>query len=295
MTIRISSKSNTRGRHGGLTGIILLTAGIVGAALILRSRPPEKQEEKQQPAIVAEFDTVMLPVPARPVPAGTKVEDIILKTVAFPRHQLPEGALTSVDRISGAVAATALPAHLPLFEANFSMASPGTNPVLERIPPGMRAMTIRVDATSAVEGWAGSGSVVDVLLIEKDRTSVIAEKVKILSAERSVSPVEGASAPSVPSTVTVLVSQEQCLAINTAIPLGRIAFALRSNRDEEGWEDAVFTSEKLKGGTVSAAEKETVTGYVALRGDGNARAYALSNGKWIRTEVVPRGFLAGEQ
>lgn len=77
---------------------------------------------------------------------------------------------------------------------------------------------MRVDATSSVEGWAGSGSLVDVLLIQKDRTTVVAEKVKVLSSERSSSPVEGGASPSVPSTATLLVTQEQCLAINTAIP-----------------------------------------------------------------------------
>ena len=44
------------------------------------------------------------------------------------------------------------------------------------------------------------------VLVEQSQTTVIAEKVKVLSAERSVTPVEGSEAPSVPSTITLLVT-----------------------------------------------------------------------------------------
>jgi Flp pilus assembly protein CpaB len=156
-------------------------------------------------------------------------------------------------------------------------------------------MTIKVDATAAVEGWAGSGSIVDVLLIERDRTSVVAEKVRILSAERSVIPVEGQAMPNVPSTVTILVSQEQCLAINTAIPRGRIAFALRGTRDDASWTDTTFTAQRL-GNSVSdeaARGESNINGFVSFTEGGETRAYALSKGKWINTEVIPQGALVG--
>jgi Flp pilus assembly protein CpaB len=154
----------------------------------------------------------------------------------------------------------------------------------------MRAMTLKVDATAAVEGWAGSGTVVDVLLVEKDRTTVVAEKVRVLSAERSVSPVDSGGTPLVPSTVTLLVSQEQCLAINTAIPRGRIAFALRSGSDEDVWGDPIFTAERLKGGAVIAEERASISGYALIRGGAGQKAYALANGRWVRAETIPEGF-----
>lgn len=68
------------------------------------------------------------------------------------------------------------------------------------------------------------------ILIQRDKTTVIAEGVKILSSERSVSPVEGNAAPNVPSTATILVTQEQCLAINTAVSLGRLSFSLKETQ-----------------------------------------------------------------
>jgi len=188
-----------------------------------------------------------------------------------------------------------LPANLPIFETNLNKRGQSVNPVVERIPPGMRAMTISVDATSAVEGWAGSGAIVDVLLVQKDRTTVVAESVKILSAERSVSPIEGSAAPSVPRTVTLLVTQEQCLAINTAIPQGKIAFALRGSADDDRWASSTYLADRLRGGPGVMRNKDgIITGYANIKEGSNERSYALTDGKWIRTEAKPQGFLAGD-
>lgn len=296
MAIRTNTPGALRRRQrGGVIGGALAGAGLIVAAFIVSQRlRPEKPPAPPAP-VVAEFDSVRLPVPTGMVAAGTRVKDIRFKSVAFPKHQVPPGALTDLNMISEAVAITALPASLPLFLDNFSLTAHVNNPVVEKIPPGMRAITVKVDATSAVEGWAGSGSVIDVLLVEKERTVVVAERVKVLSAERSVSPVEGSSAPAIPSTVTLLVTQEQCLAINTAIPLGKIAFALRSVRDEENWSDTVFTRSMLRGAAAKSEARGAINGYVAVKEAGQSRAFALSEGKWIRTETVPEGFFAAGQ
>lgn len=241
--------------------------------------------------IVAEYDTIDVPVPIQTVPSGTKFEDIVFEKIKLPQHQLPEGILTDISSLRGQISISRLPARLPLFAANFSPLGSTTNPVIEGIPDGMRAMTIKVDATSAVEGWAGSGAIVDVLLIEKDQTTVVAENIKILSAERSVAPVEGQASPNVPSTVTLLVSQEQCLAINTAIPRGKIAFALRNFVDQNNWEEKVFTSEKLSRYRGESQQRNSVSGYVEIKGKGK---FILSEDKWLKTPEKPAGFFVGD-
>ncbi|MBN8549316.1 MAG: Flp pilus assembly protein CpaB [Deltaproteobacteria bacterium] len=293
-------RSTAMGRGGrrnrsAFPGLMILAAAILGAAVILKSEIAPSQSEAKAPIVVGQFDTISLPVPVSFVPAGTKMKDIRFRNVSFPNHQVPEGALSSVTEYLEATTLAPLPANLPLFKENFSLLGGVKNPVIERIPAGMRAMSIRVDATSSVEGWAGSGSVVDVLLVEKDRTTVVAEKVKVLSAERSVSPVEGAAAPSVPSTVTVLVTQEQCLAINTAIPRGKLAFALRSGSDEDNWSDTIFTAERLTGNSALLDERAAVSGFVSVQSADGTDSFALSNGKWVRSEVVPEGFFAARE
>lgn len=297
MAARISSNRVVLRRRAtsGLIGNVLLGICVLSAAHLIIS---EKNKSLNPPTpsqaattIITDFDSIQLMVPSEPVPAGTMVKDIKFDKISFPKHQIPRGAISSVSQFSDSIVVAALPAKLPLFEENLSKVGHIANPVLDKIPLGMRAMTIRVDATSAVEGWAGSGSVVDILLVEKDRTSVVAEKVRILSAERSVAPVEGRSAPTVPSTVTLLVTQEQCLAINTAIPMGKIAFALRSSRDEESWSDTEFNSSELLAKQIFEKDKSgNIKGVIAIKDDDKEKAFALTDGKWIKTEVMPQGF-----
>lgn len=294
MASRRSAPSFSKKRTSSFVGFVLVGASIIGAACILRIQNKPAAVAPPVSVVVGEFDAVTIPVPAEFVPAGTRVKDIRFHNSTFPRHQLPAGALSSVQEFLEGVTSSPLPANLPLYRDNFSLIGASRNPVIERIPSGMRAMTIRVDATSAVEGWAGSGSIVDILLVEKDRTSVVAEKVKVLSAERSVSPVEGAAAPNVPSTVTILVTQEQCLAINTAVPRGKIAFALRSFKDDDSWGDTVYTAGRLTG-ALSSDVKSTVSGYVSVKQSDRTDAFALANGKWVRSDVVPEGFFPAQE
>lgn len=291
MAVRVSTRRGRGHRSSMASGLIVALALLVSAVIVARSmRVP--QLPKKETVVVAEFDTVSLPVPSQPVVAGTKVKDVKFQYVSFPRHQVPEGAIRDLRVVQDSIAVSPLPAKLPVFDVNFSSTYATSNPVIEKIPNGMRAMTVRVDATAAVEGWAGTGALVDVLLVTKDRSSVVAEKVRILSAERSTTPVEG-NAPTVPSTVTLLVTQEQCLAINTAIPLGKIAFALRSASDEDSWSDPQFTAERLKGGRSTKVEKASVSAVVAIKGESNH--YALADGKWVKTQSVPEGFLVPER
>ena len=106
-----------------------------------------------------------------------------------------------INKLQNSYALVSLPANYPVSLSSISANQNSVaNPVLSQIPQGMKAMTVRVDATTAVEGWAGSGSSVDLLLIEKEQTLLIAENVKILSAERSVQPVDQVT-PNIPSTV----------------------------------------------------------------------------------------------
>lgn len=269
----------------------ILIIGFAAIALTIYSIFRSQPESKSQIVNVSDFP-VLLPVPSSSVPDGTDVKNIRFIHITFSNRDVPKNAITSLDEIAGAVSNTSLLAGEPIRRDQFSFVTTAKNPVIEKIPLGMRAMTIKVDATSAVEGWAGSGAIVDVLLITSSSTKVIAEQVKILSAERVVAPIDGEGTPNVPSTVTILVSQEQCLAINTAASLGKLAFALRSTEDSGSWVSADFNADKLKQN--SNDKRKTVGGYLRVN-DKTGDAYTLSNEKWVKTESIPEGFLASEE
>jgi Flp pilus assembly protein CpaB len=287
---RVGSSQRSRRSTGGRTLLLGVAIPVaLGVGLALGGSAKAKSSEKT--IHVPDYEVVYLPVPKDIVPAGTKGSEIATEMVAFPKDIIPAKVLYSLASVHESRSATALPARLPLVEANFSYARSQANPVLERIPEGMRAITINVDIASAVEGWAGSGSHVDVLLVTRQKTVVIAENVEILSAERSVEPIEGEEAPSVPRTVTILVNQAQALAIVTAIPKGRISFALRRASDESSWDVTEFEASKLTDTGAELSSDSEVTGYVRYTDKGEKKGFALTSGKWIPSISEPAGTL----
>lgn len=276
-------------------GLIVMSIGIGGAAYIGgKGSAPEARVERSR-AYVPEFNVVEVPVPNRPVGAGVTMRDVPIRLEKFPEHQLPQGVVRDVGRVRDAVTLVALPGGLPILDVNLGSSDEASNPLVGRIPPGMRAMTVRVDATSAVEGWARSGSVVDVLLVEKSKTTVVAENVKIISTERSLSAAVSldTEAP-IPSTVTLLVTQEQCLAINTAVAVGKIAFALRGGADGERWRDNHFDADDLSGSPGKTASAK-VEGVISFGKGSDKRNYALVDGRWIPADTVPTGFFVHKE
>ena len=296
MVARTSSLASRRSANASrLLGLIVMGLGIGGAAYVTgKGHAPEVKVEQSR-AYVPEFNVIEVPVPDRPVGAGVTMRDVPIRLEKFPEHQLPRGVVRDAGRVRDAVTLVALPGGLPILDVNLGSPDEASNPLVGRIPPGMRAMTVRVDATSAVEGWARSGSVVDVLLVEKNKTTVVAEQVKIISTERSLSAAVSldTSAP-IPSTVTLLVTQEQCLAINTAVAVGKIAFALRSGADSDHWRDSDFDAGDLSGSNGTKSEAK-VEGVVSFGAGGSNKKYALVDGKWIPTDSMPTGFFVHQQ
>jgi len=296
MVARSSTPTSRRSANASrVLGLIVMGLGIGGAAYVTgKGHSPEVKVEQSR-AYVPEFNVVEVPVPDRPVGAGVVMRDVPIRLEKFPEHQLPRGVVRDAGRVRDAVTLVALPGGLPILDVNLGSPDEASNPLVGRIPPGMRAMTVRVDATSAVEGWARSGSVVDVLLVEKNKTTVVAEQVKIISTERSLSAaVSLDTSAAIPSTVTLLVTQEQCLAINTAVAVGKIAFALRSGADAERWRDSYFDATDLSDSAGRKPEAK-VEGVVSFGAGSDKRNYALVDGKWIPTDSMPTGFFVHKQ
>jgi len=278
-----SVSARSRSYAGRLLGVVIISFGIGGAAYITGRGSGSVVVEERPRAFVPEFNVIEVPVPDRPVGAGVAIRDIPVRLEKFPEHQLPSGVVRDIGRLRDSVTLVPLPGGLPILEVNIGSSDQASHPLTGRIPDGMRAMTVRVDVTAVVEGWARSGSVVDVLLVDKNRTQVVAEQVTILSAERSLSAGAIDNATGIPSTVTLLVTQDQCLAINTAVAIGKIAFALRSGSDSNRWDNTEFAATDLSNERTKKGPAK-VQGIVSF-GDGESKkSFALVDGRWIRSE-----------
>lgn len=289
---RLSRKGNSALFLGG-TAIVLAAAMLAIAA---RPAPGQSKPVKPEIAVAADFDTVMVPTPSRTIARGEKLDDVTLTYVKWPKNRLTSEYITSVDSCKGTLALATLPEYLPIPKGSITRDPLDKNVVVERIPEGMRAITVRVDAESAVEGWARSGNYVDVILLRAAKNQglglearVIAENVKILSAGQSAAPLStNETAPKAPQTVTLLTTQEDALRIKTAGNIGKLTFALRGAKDSKPATAVSMNQQKLLGSSpVVETKKADYTGYAR---DSQGRVYVLADdARWMRTVDIPQG------
>ena len=240
--------------------------------------------------VAKDFDTIQIPVPTHDVVKGQRLSSEKFIKISWPKNHLMGDFVREIESYRSHVATTLLPAYMPVPLASLKIEPIEVNSVIERIPRGMRAITISVDEESVVEGWAQSGSFVDVIVMrrrssaaEAEVTSqVIAENVKILSAGRSVEPApRGASVSRVPATVTLLVQQEEALRITTASQLGRLTLALRGRRDQiPAYPRSVDQGQVL--GLVRKLPQSTSSYRGFAQGPDGRRYVLTTENRWIR-------------
>jgi Flp pilus assembly protein CpaB len=266
--------------------IVLVVSGIFLGVVVGQVYGP-KAEIKTERVVVGSFDAVDVFVPVGPVARGTQLEKVHFKKIRYPSHQVPSGAIEDPTKYLTYFATVPLPAGLPIDPQNLSPVRMGSNPVAEKIPTGMRAMTVKVDPTSLVNGWAGPGSLVDVALLTPERSQVIAERIRILSTEKFVAQVDGAPAEGLPSTATILVDQAQALAISAALPHGKLMFLLRNVRDEGAWTRREFNIGQFEQPVVSRDFK----GFISVK---EGASFALEDEGWVPVMQAPTGALVGK-
>lgn len=281
------SPRKSEGLRSALLTAVLCTV-FVTAIAVSRGREGQLPDARAaNPRELAAEDIVLVPAPTRNIARGEKLSSVPFTTIKWPKSRLTAEYLADIAALEDATASTALPKYLPVPIAAMS-GSPGEgNRVTERIPQGMRAITVRVDVESAVEGWAQSGNSVDVILVRSSvsglESKVIAENVRILSAGRSAEPSGGEhTAPTPPSTVTLLVNQEDALRIKTANSIGKLTFALRGSGDGLPTVAVRLDQKTLIGLPKSPSPAEHITG-TAFGPDGQKWILGAS-AKWTKAE-----------
>jgi pilus assembly protein CpaB len=171
-------------------------------------------------------------IPIQAIPAQTKLEPHMFRVEERPAVSVDERMVKSFEEIVNHWAKTLIIANQPLTTDHIQ----DTRPVSQidgSIPAGFRAVTIRTDSTTAVEGWVRPGSKVDVLWTYTHNgepiLTTIVQNAKILSAARNINP-DNPNAP-VPSTVTMLVTAEDAQKIELAKTTGKISLSLRGSKD----------------------------------------------------------------
>jgi pilus assembly protein CpaB len=169
------------------------------------------------------------------LPVGSKIEDKDIKVVRFPTGDLPPRVYNQKSQVIGrgvvlpiAQGEFVLPAKLAGANAGYGMPS--------LIPPGMRAVSVRVNEVVSVANFVQPGTRVDVLLTgnpngaNEQQTTTVLENVAVLATGQKLER-NAAGEASATSVITLLVSPDDAQKLTLAGNQGHIQLTLRNPID----------------------------------------------------------------
>ena len=194
-----------------------------------------KGEEQRVSEAVA---TVPIVAANTEIPVGGAINVTQVKTVAWPKASVPQGALSSTDQANGRVAIQTFMPGDPIVEAKLMPKEGAPFSILTyKIPEGHRAMTVSVDQVSGVAGFLNPGNIVDVVLIasppgsSQQISKIVLQNMSILAIGQIVEQKEGK--PVTVPTVTMDVTPEDAEKLAIASTQGRLQLVLRRVGDKE--------------------------------------------------------------
>lgn len=211
---------------------LALTAGSVLAFAtynIVQQSPQGGASVPTSPVVVAASDLAI----------GAELKPSDVKVVQWPSTSMPAGAIATAEEIVGRGLVMPVIENEPILPMKLASkeAGSGLPPV---IPPGLRAMSVRVNEVIGVAGYVLPGTHVDVIATvnPSDKTSdmtskVILTDVQVLAAGTKLEQDGEGSKPMAVSVVTLLVNPDEAERLTLASGEGKIQLALRNPLDKE--------------------------------------------------------------
>ncbi len=172
---------------------------------------------------------------AQPLPVGTTVRREELKITKMPASLFPRGGFSKVEEVIDRPVVSNFLLDEPVIEGRLAARGSGQG-LAPIIPPGMRAVSVRVNDVVGVAGFVLPGMRVDVLVTGRPPkfdgtiTATVLQNIIVLSAGTTLEPESRGKAINTP-VVTLLVTPEQAETLTLAGNEGRIQLVLRNGMD----------------------------------------------------------------
>jgi pilus assembly protein CpaB len=173
---------------------------------------------------------------AKTLDAGELLKPASLQLVEWPAARPLTGGFTRIDDVAGRIVLYPLPQGEPILERQLAGAGSRAG-LTAKIPPGMRAISVRSDEVVGVAGFLLPGTHVDVLVTyhsttePEPKTLTALHDVVVLAAGQQIHPQADGKPISV-NVVTLLLKPEDAEKLVLATNLGGIYFVLRNDADD---------------------------------------------------------------
>jgi pilus assembly protein CpaB len=209
-----------------LIGVVALALGALVASVVYRNLRSNTASAAPPGADVV--------IAAGDIPVGAKITDNDVRVVRFPAADLPAGFFRQKSHVVGRGVV------LPIAKGDFilpnKLAEPNAGSGLPSlIPPGMRAVSVRVNEVVTNSGYVQPGTRVDVLLTGnptggEQQTTTVLENVAVIAAGSKLER-NAAGEPQTSAVITLLVSPDDAQKLTLASTQGKIQLALRNPLD----------------------------------------------------------------
>jgi pilus assembly protein CpaB len=177
--------------------------------------------------------TAQVVVAANDIQVGTKLAATDVTIITIPATAIPSGAFSTPAKILGRGAILPMSKGEFILPGKLAAVNAGSG-LPSMIPPGMRAVSVRVNDVVAVAGFVQPGTRVDVMATGNQgpggtQTSTVLEDVLVLAVGKSLdrTSAEAQVAP----VITVLVSPDDAQRLALVSQEGRIQLSLRNPLD----------------------------------------------------------------
>ncbi len=176
-------------------------------------------------------------VAAKPLTTGARLATADLKLVGWPAEAIVPGSFTKIEDVVDRGIIAALLENEPITESKLAAVGAGAG-LPPTIPPGMRALSVRVNDVVGVAGFVTPGNRVDVYVTLKRNdttmTRVVTSNVQVLTAGTKYDQDKTKNNEPIPTAVvTLLLTPEDAEKVVLAGTEGQIMLALRNPLDLE--------------------------------------------------------------
>jgi len=232
-----------------LIGLLALTVGGFVSMVVYKAM-------KVKVASVKEANTSVV-VAAADIPVGQKLTAKDMREIKLPGADLPVGYYSNPAEIEGRGVIQSigkgefiLPSKLAAPNAGAGMPS--------LIPPGMRAVSVRVNEVVAVAGFVVPGTRVDILVSGTPKEAnepvitTLLENIEVLAAGQKLERAANGEPQSVP-VITLLVSPDDAQKLTLASNEGHIQLSLRNPLDSNQEDVPILRNASLYKGALQPA------------------------------------------
>lgn len=209
-----------------MIGVLALALGAMASLMVY------KNLQGKGPSSAPGLDVL---VAADDIQVGARIEDRDVRVARFPASGLPAGVFARKSQVLGRGVIIPISKGEFILPSKLAPENAGAGlPAL--IPPGMRAVSVRVNEVVSVAGFVGPGTRVDVLLTgtpasgSETQTTTVLQNVAVIASGHTLERNASGEAQNTP-VITLLTSPEDAERLTLASSEGKIQLSLRNPLD----------------------------------------------------------------